>query len=951
MPDFQRFIAQLQSSDKYARQIVHMREVPAQQATYADTGQPLSDAARALLDARGVQRLYAHQATAIDAARAGDNVVLATGTASGKSLGYVIPLIETLVQDPSATAFLLFPTKALSQDQFRGFSSALQAAELDDILAGVYDGDTPASMRRKLRDHGSVIFTNPDMLHAGMMAQHARWANFIQQLRFLVIDELHVYNGMLGSNMANLMRRFFRVCAHYEADPQVITCSATIRNPRELAEGLVGKPFTLIDEDGSPRGKRTYVFWNPPRIRRGSWRSRRSANVEAHELMAKLIHQGIPTIAFSKAKMTAEMIYRYVTEKLGEQAPHLAGKVTPYRGGYLPEERREIERKLFAGELLGVSTTAALELGIDVGGLDAAIVVGYPGKLASFFQQSGRAGRRERDALVILVGLDTTVNQYVMTHPEYIFGRAVEQAVTDEDNPFVITGHLRCAAHELPIGEQETKLFGPHADMALRVLQDNHKVVNIGGQWFHAASEVPQHEVAMRDYADKNVVIEDSDTGKSLGQVNKFDAQPILHPDAIYMHYGDTYRVLELDLDRNIATVEKVEVDYYTQPLGGTDIEHIDHQLREKPFGTGKAFWGEATAYFNNDGYEKIHFYSLDAISRHGLELPTWVLETMAFWLELPEELMAEVLKTGKDAFDGLRGIGYATRNLLPTFMTCETLDFSHTVGCTNSPWHTVFVYERYPLGLGFSLKAYEMLHEVMPAVLDHLKQCSCRDGCPVCTGKPLRGYTTWNVERGEASIPSRSAAIMVLEGFLGDGTNLNNPDTAALTDDATAEEARMELALRRRLERMREPEVFHPIEPRASISTEYPGAEDPAGLDEADVTVRAARRTGFERDLSKRLAKKMPMDELPAHTERPPPSGMTRRGGVLPPDTFAEEPRQTQDHAGAQSEAEGTKPVAKAQSKPPKPAPEPIQQGDSLAARARRMKPKKRPRAPEAPQ
>jgi len=933
--DFQTFLDDLRSEPDYAGQIVHVHERPAKEAAFADPAEPLGEAARAVLQHRGVERLYSHQAVAIDAVRRGENVVLATGTASGKSLGYVIPLVESLAADPDGSAFLLFPTKALTQDQFKGFRDGLNAAGLSGLLSGVYDGDTPASDRRKLRDHGSVIFTNPDMLHAGLMFQHARWANFLQRLRWLIIDELHVYNGMFGSNMANLLRRFSRVCAHYDADPQIVACSATIRNPKELAERLTDKPFTLIDEDGSPQGKRTYVFWNPPRIRRGNWRSRRSANVEAHDLMARLIQHGIPTITFSKAKMTAELIYRYVTEKLMQEAPHLTGKVTPYRGGYLPEQRREIENRLFEGDLIGVSTTAALELGIDVGGLDACIVVGYPGTLASFFQQSGRAGRRDRDALVILVGLDTSVNQYVMSHPEYLFERPVEIAVTDEDNPFVITGHLRCAAHELPVADDETQSFGPHADMALRVLQDNEKVRHISGQWYHAATEIPQHEVPLRDYADQNVVIEDAETKEILGQVNKFDSQPILHPEAIYMHQGDTYRVLELDLDRNIATVKREEVDYYTQPLGGTDIHHVDHRLREKPFGTGKAFWGEVTAYFNNGAFEKIHFYTLDAISQHGLDLPTYQLETMAFWLEPPEDLLAEVLRAGKHAYNGLRGIGYATRSLLPMFMTCQTPDFSHTVGSVNSSWQSTFIYERYPLGLGFSLTAYEQLHEIMPAVLDHLRKCPCKDGCPACTGKPLRQYTTWNVERGEASIPSKSAALMILEGFLGDGTNLQNPDSYRLSDSEAAEEMELELALRRRLERMREPELFHPIEPEPKIETEYPEAEDTEALAEADVTRRSTRRRSFEKELRKRIAKSIPTDKLPADGPAGEgPKGVRRRGGNVPPTAFPSRP--TERESVPADETPAAPPDAE------KATPEPIKQGDSLAAKARKMKRKR---------
>lgn len=929
--DIKAFLDELRGSPGYGGQMVYVREEPARPARFADPAKPLPDPVQKALRARGIGRLYVHQARALDLSREGRNVLVTTGTASGKSLCYVLTALEALIADPQARVLMLFPTKALCQDQFRGFARMLDAAGMGDVLAGVYDGDTPGAMRRRLRDRGSVIFSNPDMLHAALMPQHGRWAEFLGRMRLLVVDELHVYSGIFGSNAANLFRRFFRVCRHYGSDPQVAACSATIANPLELAERVLARPFELVDEDGSPRGRRFYAFWNPPRIRAGDYRSRRSANVEAHELMAALIERGVPTIAFSKAKMTAEMIHRYVCEKLGQEAPHLVGKVTPYRGGYRPEDRREIERRLFAGELIGVSATRALELGIDVGALDASILVGYPGTLASFFQQGGRAGRQDRDALVVLIGLDTSVNQYVMSRPDYLFGRPVEEGVVDAENPFVLLGHLRCATHELPLADEEAQAFGPQATTVLDVLEANRKVHHLNGRWYHSASETPQHEVSLRDCADANVLIEDADTGEVLGEVNKFDAPPILHPDAIYMHLGDTYRVLKLDLEKNVATVKRVEVDYYTQPLGGTDVHHVDHLLRRKRFGTGTACWGEVTAYFNTYGYEKVHFYSLDAASRHRLELPTFVLETMAFWLVPPEGLMEEARNAGLDAHSGLRGVGYATRMLLPAFMTCDTLDFSHSIGSANSEWNAIFVYERYPLGLGFTEKAYERLHEIMPAVLSAIERCDCQDGCPCCVGKPLRQYATWNVERGEASIPSKASALLILRGLLGDGKGLERPDGASLTDSDADRALRLEAALRRRLERMREPQVFHAIEPR--VRAGYPEAQPAGELAGADVAQRAEKRRGFHRELCRRLALRIESDGLPPEAPtKPAPPGMIKKGTNKPPTHFpgrppaAGSPRSTgqaepEPHPAAGAE----KPVVRA--------------GDSLAARARRLK------------
>jgi hypothetical protein len=395
--------------------------------------------------------------------------------------------------------------------------------------------------------------------------------------------------------------------------------------------------------------------------------------------------------------------------------------------------------------------------------------------------------------------------------------------------------------------------------------------------------------VSLRNYAEANVVIEDSDSGEVLGELNRFDAPPILHPEAIYMHQGDMYRVLTLDLERNRARVRREEVDYYTQPLGGTDVHHIDQQLRDRPFGSGRLCWGEVTAYFRTCAFEKVHFYSLDAISTHSVELPTMVLETTAFWLISPATLMEQVRQAGLDAHSGLRAVGYATRMLLPLFITCDTLDFSHTVGSANSPWNTIFVYERYPHGLGFTEKAYEQMHRILPAVRDHIANCPCQEGCPCCVGKPLRQYATWNVERGEASIPSKAAARMILDGLLGDGTNLQQPDTQTLADTPTGREQLLEPALRRRLERGREPQVFHRIRPEPEVTTQYPHIEARNTLAIADVARRAQRGRDFDRDLHRRIAKHIRLEGLaPDAAAASLPKGMKKRRSNLPPTSFS---------------------------------------------------------------
>ena len=931
--DFEAFLNRLRSLPTYRNQIVHSHVDETREAIYADPSEPLCNACKKYLESVGIERLYSHQAEVIDAVHAGKDILVVTGTASGKSLCYQLPLLEMIETRPNARAILLHPTKALSQDQFQGLRRALESANMANALAGVFDGDTPANMRRKLRDEAAVILTNPDMLHAALLPSHTRWADFLRNLEYIVVDEMHTYSGLFGANVANLFRRLERVLRHYGAKPQFIFCSATVGNPFEIAKKLTNRDAVLIDSDGSPRGRKTYVFWNPPRVLQRRFKARRSANVEAHELMAELIRAQVPTITFSKAKVTAELIYRYVVETLERSAPQLAHKVTPYRGGYLPEDRREIERKLFSGELLGVSTTRALELGIDVGGLDASIIVGYPGTLASFFQQAGRAGRRDRESLSILVGIDTAVNQYVMKHPEYIFGKPIERIVLDPDNPYVLSGQLRCAAYELPIAEDEVGSFGRYARIVLDVLTEQRKLNKVGDRWYHASDDIPEHEVGLRSTCDANVAITDVDTGRVIGELDKYDAQPIIHPNAIYMHQGETYLVLDLDLDRNLCLVKHVETDYYTQPIGGTDVHHIDQPLRERDLGTAMAYFGEVTAYFSTHLYERIHFYNLDAISRHEVDMPTYQLETMAFWITPREDIVRKMVKDGLDVHKALMGIAYAMRMMIPLFIQCETLDFSHS-SCTavNAPWHTVFIYERYPHGLGFTEQAFEMLDTLLPAVYDMIRQCGCQNGCPCCVGKPLRGYTTWNTERGEANIPSKRAALRLLKDIIGDGTNLRAHDSESLGQREEEKRLMIERGIRRRLERLGDPEVFHPIAPKPQVG--FPKIEKSAITTDADIARRAFKRIRLAKqsigpvsaagqtddDLS-RVAKDYNASSDPemaheVHTQPAQPRSKALR------DMMRQKP-EVQSHPQASQQE--------------------IKLGDSIAARARKLK--KRPR------
>ena len=491
--DAESLLERLLRQDFFSEQIVHVEELPERSAVYTDLPGGMHETAAEALRGLGITRLYSHQADAISKIRQGDNVVVVTGTASGKTLCYVVPILEALLADSRATMLLIYPTKALAQDQLRGLT-AIQSEDLGvDFLCGTYDGDTPSTLRRKLRDNGNAILTNPDMLHQGILPQHARWNRFFTHLRYVVIDEVHAYRGVFGSHLANVVRRLSRICRHYGASPQFICSSATIANPREHAEQICRCPMQLVDSDGSPRGPKRFVLWNPPPLKTaaggkdGSWRfggDRRSPTGEAVHLMSLLVREGVQTIAFVRTRLASELIFKDCRDRLRPVSNKLADSVHAYRGGYLPEERREIERRLASKDILGVASTNALELGIDIGSLDCCILVGYPGTIASLWQQAGRAGRGRDESIVFLLAQNAPMDQYLMAHSGYLFAQNPEQAVVDPDNPHVTVGHLKCAANELPLGAGETDAFGEYARDILELLEEDQCVRNIDGNWY-----------------------------------------------------------------------------------------------------------------------------------------------------------------------------------------------------------------------------------------------------------------------------------------------------------------------------------------------------------------------------------------------------------------------------------------------------------------------------------
>lgn len=764
----QRFLDRLITDREYRGQIVHVEVLPERTARTKRPTIPLDPAISAALERLGIDALYTHQADAVDAARRGQHVVVVTGTASGKTLCYTLPILEALLENPESTALLLYPTKALAQDQLRGL---LRFKELDrgfPIVAGTYDGDTPQHTRRTLREKGNCILTNPDMLHSGILPRHTSWARFFENLRYLVLDELHTYRGIFGSHVANVVRRLRRIAAHYGAAPTVIACSATIANPGEHAARLVGLPCEVVDDDGSPRGKKHFVLWNPPRV--GETLERRSSNSEAQRLMVELMSERVQTIAFARARVVAELLYRYTRDELQRRHPSLARAIRAYRGGYLPAERREIERQLFEGELLGIASTNALELGIDIGGLDAAILVGYPGSIASTWQQAGRAGRGMQESVAFLVAHNTPLDQYLMQHPRYFFEKSPERAVIDPDNPHIVLAHLRAAIFELPLKVSEEKSFGEAAPALLDLLAEGRSVVLRGDRWYWTGKGYPADDFSLRNSTDNTYTIVDTTTGQNqvIGSTDEVSAFMQLHSEAVYLHQGEPYFVSRLDLDEKVAYVHRADLDYYTQAITDQRIRIEEPQVDKEWHGCRLGF-GDVSVTFITYMYKKVRFYDRDSIGFGKVDLPPVPLETCGMWLVPPVDALHAVRRTGRSPAEGMLGLANVFGEVIGLFAMCDPQDVGTAVDSSNTGVPTLFVYDRYPGGVGFAAKGFELVEEILDTCCDLIHHCECEDGCPSCVGSPIPPYTQGEVD-GEANgvVPDKEAALVILHALLG---------------------------------------------------------------------------------------------------------------------------------------------------------------------------------------
>jgi DEAD/DEAH box helicase domain-containing protein len=756
-------------------QIVHVEHVPGREALFGEevVRYPrVSEALRAL----GIEHLYSHQSEAISLIHEGRSVVVVTGTASGKTLCYLVPTLEVLLAEPRATMLYLYPTKALAQDQLRGLGRFSELGVGFDFLAGAYDGDTPQSVRRRLRDKGNVILTNPDMLHQGILPHHSRWNRLFANLRYVVLDEVHAYRGVFGSHVANVMRRLRRICRHYGAQPQFIASSATIANPQEHASRICGTEMALVSRDGSPRGRKLFVLWNPPLLERESGGpeplaggDRRSALWEAVELMTAMVRERVQTISFVRTRQAAELIFRHSRELLGGSSGRLAESVHAYRGGYLAEDRREIERRLASGEILGVASTNALELGIDIGSLDVCIIVGYPGTIASTWQQAGRAGRKKEDALVFLVGSNSPIDQYLLGHHDYLFRQNPEQAVVDPDNPHIAISHLKAAIYELPLPAAEAESFGPFAQPLLELLREESAAREIDGTWYWSHTDYPAADVSLRNISGPVYTIQQSSpTEQVIGTMDEITALSQLHTHAVYLHEADTYFVDRLDLEKKIAFVSKQELDYYTQAVTASQIK-IDQAIREGTWHGCQSAFGDVSVTTTIPMFKKLRFHSRDSIGYEKLDLPPQILETVAFWLVPPEEVAAKVRAQGLTLAEGLVGIANVLTEVSPLFVMCDTQDIGTVVDSSNLGRDALFLFDRYPGGMGYAERCLEQLEPIMEAVGAVLAECPCEAGCPSCVGAPVPAFALSDIDSStRGRIPSKDAARLIMSSLLG---------------------------------------------------------------------------------------------------------------------------------------------------------------------------------------
>jgi DEAD/DEAH box helicase domain-containing protein len=728
-------LARLLEEPSLAGAVLHHEVIPPREAIFAPFPSWLDPRIAAGLARRGINALYSHQAEAIDAVHAGEDIVVVTPTASGKTLCYALPVLQALAEDPSARALFLFPTKALGQDQVAELSELARASDLH-VAAATYDGDTPAPIRSAIRTAGQVVVTNPDMLHSAILPHHTKWFQLFEQVQVIVIDELHTYRGVFGSHVANVLRRLLRLCRHYGSNPIIVCSSATIGNPAELAAQLTGRSPRLIDRNGAPSGTKHLLLVDPPLLDAATG-ARGSALTHAQRWALPFLRAGRQTIVFGRARVAVEIILTGLRESLRE---HLGprSRIRGYRGGYLPTERRSIERGLRDGEILGVVSTNALELGVDIGALDVAILAGYPGSVAGTWQQLGRAGRRQDTSVGILVASGSPVDQYVIHHPEFLLERSPEEARLDPDNLHVLLAHLRCATFELPFEPGE--VFGPApADDLLAFLAEEGHVRQAGdGRWYWSSENFPASAVSLRAAAPENVVIIDTtpDRPRVIGEVDLFSAQVLVHENAIYLHESTQYHVDRLDWDERKAYVTRVDIDHYTYANRAVTIKPLDVFAEGAVVG-GWRLHGEVMVASLVTLFKKLKFGTDENVGWGPISLPELELQTTAYWLTTDEAGRG----WRRDDLDvALLGAGRGIQAVAAVLLMVDPRDLG-LVTQVRSPHHgspTIYLYEAVPGGVGLSERLFARHDELVVGARGLIEACACESGCPACTGPRL---------------------------------------------------------------------------------------------------------------------------------------------------------------------------------------------------------------------
>lgn len=720
--------------------VTHVEHVAARAGISADWPSWVPPLLIDRLQLRGIAAPWSHQVEAADLAWSGGAVVLATGTASGKSLGYQLPVLATLLADDRATALYLAPTKALATDQLR----SVRELALAGVRAAAYDGDTPREDRDWVRAYGRLVFTNPDMLHAGILPAHARWSSFLRRLRYVVVDECHAYRGVFGSHVSHVLRRLRRICAKYGSDPTFVLASATVAEPEVSASRLVGVPVRAVTADGSPRGATTFALWEPPLSELSGENGaplRRAASGESARMLADLACAGVRTLAFVRSRRGCEVVARSARRLLGEVAPTLVDRVAAYRAGYLAEDRRALEAALGDGRLLGVAATNALELGVDIAGLDAVVLAGFPGTIASMWQQAGRAGRTGADALAVLVARDDPLDTYLVHHPAAVFGRPVERTVFDPANPFVLGPQLACAAAELPVTEADLELFGPAARDLLDDLVVRGRLRRRPGGWYWTSRKRPT--VDLRGTGGEPVRVAEAKTGRLLGTVDADAATRTVHERAVYLHQGTSYVVDEFDVDKAVALVHREEPDWTTQARDVTDLEIVE-TTRRRGYGDGEVTVALGTVQVTDQvvSFLRRRAGSGEIIDETPLDLPQRELRTQAVWYTVDAAALQRASLGPADVPGAAHAAEHAAIGLLPLVATCDRWD----VGGVSTAMHpdtglaTVFVYDGFPGGAGFAARGYDVVDTWLAATRDAIAACECEAGCPSCVQSPKCG-------------------------------------------------------------------------------------------------------------------------------------------------------------------------------------------------------------------